>query len=159
MTKRAPSGAITPRTGEAVPGYLVDGLTRVAESRLGSAPIPPPPDALRHQPPRVQREEHRLALCAAKGFDIEMKYGVPVLGGNLDFSSNDYLGLAAHPDVIVALQRAVAEHGVGSTADSNAVTGGGNEEASYRFTVTLQDNDAAQGLGSEVTFTWRASSV
>jgi 8-amino-7-oxononanoate synthase len=34
----------------------------------------------------------------------------------LNFSSNDYLGLARHPDVIAALRGAVDEHGVGATA-------------------------------------------
>lgn len=34
----------------------------------------------------------------------------------LNFSSNDYLGLAGHPDVRAALQRAADEHGVGATA-------------------------------------------
>jgi len=34
----------------------------------------------------------------------------------LDFASNDYLGLAQHPDVIAALRAAAAEHGCGSTA-------------------------------------------
>jgi 8-amino-7-oxononanoate synthase len=34
----------------------------------------------------------------------------------LSFCSNDYLGLANHPEVIAALRKAAAEHGVGSTA-------------------------------------------
>ncbi len=53
----------------------------------------------------------------------------------LDFSGNDYLGLAAHPDVIAALQRAAAEHGVGSTA-AHLVTG------HHRLHDALQDEFA-----------------
>jgi 8-amino-7-oxononanoate synthase len=40
----------------------------------------------------------------------------------LCFCSNDYLGLASHPDLVVALQRAAAEYGVGSGA-SHLVVG------------------------------------
>jgi 8-amino-7-oxononanoate synthase len=48
----------------------------------------------------------------------------PVVDGRpmLSFASNDYLGLAAHPQVRSALQRAAAEHGVGAGA-SHLVTG------------------------------------
>jgi 7-keto-8-aminopelargonate synthetase-like enzyme len=40
----------------------------------------------------------------------------------VNFSSNDYLGLRTHPDVISAAARAVAEHGAGSAA-SALITG------------------------------------
>lgn len=40
----------------------------------------------------------------------------------LSFSSNDYLGMAQHPEVIASAQRALADHGVGSGA-SRLVTG------------------------------------
>lgn len=40
----------------------------------------------------------------------------------VDFCSNDYLGLAAHPQVIEALVRAAREHGVGARA-SHLITG------------------------------------
>lgn len=40
----------------------------------------------------------------------------------LNFSSNDYLGLAAHPKVVAALQQGAAEYGVGSGA-AHLITG------------------------------------
>ena len=49
--------------------------------------------------------------------------------------------------------------GVTNSADSRSDPGTSNDVASYRFTVTLLDNDAAQGLSSLVAFTWRASSA
>lgn len=56
----------------------------------------------------------------------------------LNFCSNDYLGLANHPDVISALQRAAQEYGVGSGA-SHLVNGHSRyhhelEEALAQFT-------------------------
>ncbi len=46
--------------------------------------------------------------------------------GLTNFCSNDYLGLAAHPDVVRAFTEAAARHGVGSGA-SHLVTGHGIE--------------------------------
>ncbi|RAP56207.1 8-amino-7-oxononanoate synthase [Oleiagrimonas sp. MCCC 1A03011] len=61
---------------------------------------------------RVQRGLHRRLRAAE-----HTAAGRCRLDGRefIVFCSNDYLGLAAHPDVIAALQRAAAEHGVGST--------------------------------------------
>ncbi|HEY6865476.1 MAG TPA: aminotransferase class I/II-fold pyridoxal phosphate-dependent enzyme, partial [Burkholderiales bacterium] len=36
----------------------------------------------------------------------------------LSFCSNDYLGLASHPDIVAAAQRALAESGVGAGASA-----------------------------------------
>ena len=54
---------------------------------------------------------HRLTLESAQGPVIR-------LAGReyLNFCSNDYLGLAAHPKVIEALRSAALEYGVGSGA-------------------------------------------
>ncbi len=46
--------------------------------------------------------------------------------GLVNFCSNDYLGLSAHPEVVRAFQDAAAKHGVGSGA-SHLVTGHGVE--------------------------------
>ena len=40
----------------------------------------------------------------------------------LDFSSNDYLGLSQHPEVVAAMQTALSRHGVGAAA-SQAISG------------------------------------
>ena len=60
---------------------------------------------------------------------LESPQGVRVIFGGrsyLSFSSNDYLGLASHPDVIKRLQQATAESGVGSGA-SHLINGHARE--------------------------------
>src|SRR5687767_14280498 len=63
---------------------------------------------------RRRRSVHRLAHDSA---EIE-------LDGRrcIDFCSNDYLGLAAHPRVVLALIESAREHGVGARA-SHLITG------------------------------------
>lgn len=43
-----------------------------------------------------------------------------------------------------------------SGADTWAPSGGANDAVPYRFTVTLQDDNGAQGLTADVDFTWEA---
>jgi 8-amino-7-oxononanoate synthase len=62
-------------------------------------------------------ERHRRVLDGNHPVDVQVD-GKPLL----NFSSNDYLGLASHPDLVVALRNSADSHGVGSGA-SALVTG------------------------------------
>jgi len=62
-------------------------------------------------------ERRRRVLDGSHPVDIQMD-GQPLL----NFSSNDYLGLASHPELVAALKKAADNHGVGSGA-SALVTG------------------------------------
>jgi len=68
-----------------------------------------------------RKEEHlyRSRKLVTGKHDVET-----IIDGNsvLSFCSNDYLGLASHPDVITALQQGAAQFGVGSGA-SHLVSG------------------------------------
>jgi len=68
---------------------------------------------------RAQADLYRRRVVMAGPQGIE-----PVIDGRrcLSFCSNDYLGLANHPEVVTAFQRAATEYGVGSGA-SHLVTG------------------------------------
>lgn len=60
----------------------------------------------------------------------------PAIGGKVDLASNDYLGLARHPEVIEAGARALRTWGAGSTG-SRLVTG--NTELHEEFESELAD--------------------
>ena len=62
-------------------------------------------------------ERHRRVLSGSHPVETRLD-GVPLL----NFSSNDYLGLAAHPDLVAAFKDAADDHGIGSGA-SALVTG------------------------------------
>ena len=55
----------------------------------------------------------------------------------------------------------VATHtSYGTGAGTWAPTGGGpDDDMTYQFEVTLQDDNAAQGLTSTATFTWEAQNT
>ncbi len=73
------------------------------------------PDLDRRKDERLYRR--RRLLSGPQGPELTVD-GRPMLG----FCSNDYLGLANHPEVIAAMQRGAAEYGVGSGA-AHLVTG------------------------------------
>lgn len=62
-------------------------------------------------------ERHRRVLSGNDAVEVQADH-VPLL----NFSSNDYLGLASHPELVSALKDAADDHGVGSGA-SALVTG------------------------------------
>ncbi|HEY5774506.1 MAG TPA: 8-amino-7-oxononanoate synthase, partial [Xanthomonadales bacterium] len=78
-------------------------------------------------------ERHRRLLSG--GDPVETRHEGSAL---LNFSSNDYLGLAAHPDLVTALKDAAQEQGVGSGA-SALVTG-------YREQHQLLEQELAKFL-------------
>ena len=71
--------------------------------------------ALRRQTQYLERERRVLS----GNHPVEIQAGSNAL---LNFSSNDYLGLAAHPELVAALKNAADDNGVGSGA-SALVTG------------------------------------
>ena len=100
---------------------------------------PVPSDLDRALAPAIQARHaahlarSRLLLDSAQGPE-------PLLGGRrvLSFASNDYLGLASHPDVVAAFRHGATELGVGSGA-SHLLTGHSRahrclEEALAEFT-------------------------
>ncbi|HET8871871.1 MAG TPA: 8-amino-7-oxononanoate synthase [Aquabacterium sp.] len=57
--------------------------------------------------------EHHVASLASQG--LRRQLPPPSDRWLADFSSNDYLGLSRHPDVLAAAHRAIDEHGLGAT--------------------------------------------
>lgn len=67
--------------------------------------------------PALSARRHEQLYRQRKTLQSPQATEVRVDGKNfLSFSSNDYLGLANHPDVVAALQDAAAQYGVGSGA-------------------------------------------
>ena len=81
-------------------------------------------------------ERHRRVLEGNHPVDIQVD-GKPLL----NFSSNDYLGLASHPDLVAALRNSADSHGVGSGA-SALVTG-------FRAEHQLLEQELAEFLQCE----------
>ena len=81
-------------------------------------------------------ERHRLVLSGNHPVEVQAD-GKPLL----NFSSNDYLGLASHPDLVGALKNAADGHGVGSGA-SALVTG-------FRTEHRLLEEELAEYLQRE----------
>ena len=68
----------------------------------------------------------KAALDDIEQRSLRRKRRVGLADGLVNFCSNDYLGLSAHPDVVRAFTEAAAKYGVGSGA-SHLVTGHGPE--------------------------------
>lgn len=79
---------------------------------------------------------HRRVLSGNHSVEVQADGGAL-----LNFSSNDYLGLASHPDLVAALRSAADSHGVGSGA-SALVTG-------FRVEHYLLEQELAEFLQCE----------
>src|SRR5579863_10223793 len=79
---------------------------------------------------QLERQALRRERRTIEGFPVRDSRVAIVSNGRplIDFSSNDYLGLARHPEVVAALQQCADSQGVGSGA-SHLVTGHGREHA------------------------------
>ena len=77
-------------------------------------------------PKTVRGEIRAVAVDLFSGVSPPANAGPWMSHGNrrlLQFSTNDYLGLAMHPEVIQAAARATAEYGIGSPMGSRLLTG------------------------------------
>jgi len=73
---------------------------------------------------QLRRERRTVATCPAGGRTLTLREGRALI----DFSSNDYLGLARHPKLAEAMSACAARTGAGSGA-SHLITGHGAEHA------------------------------
>jgi 8-amino-7-oxononanoate synthase len=78
----------------------------------------------------IDRQHLRRRQRTVESFPVDENRAEVVVEGQrlVDFCSNDYLGLARHPQVIAAMCEAAARTGVGSGA-AHLVTGHGHEHA------------------------------
>src|SRR5207342_1438419 len=75
---------------------------------------------------RRDPEALKTALADLEQRHLRRARRVGLGAGVVNFCSNDYLGLTAHPEVVRAFQEAASKYGVGSGA-SHLVTGHGPE--------------------------------
>ncbi len=77
---------------------------------------------------QLESAQLRRRRSIVEGFAQPGSRVLPIVGGRtlVDFSSNDYLGLARHPALAAAMSAAAAHAGAGSGA-SHLITGHGAE--------------------------------
>ena len=93
----------------------------------------------------MRSPEEELAILETSS----LKRKLPALDRTLlDFSSNDYLGLSQHPEVISAYQKAVARYGAGATA--SRLIGGNTEphEELEHYIANAKKTEAALSFSS-----------
>ena len=77
----------------------------------------PRPDLLQRLAARTAEREHAMLLRRLRTIDhVDGPWLETSTGRLLGFCSNDYLGLAQHPQVVSALRRAATDEGVGSSS-------------------------------------------
>ena len=103
---------------------------------INAGPLDPWLDARAARRRAEHLERHRRVLDGNHPVDIRVD-GKPLL----NFSSNDYLGLASHPDLVAALRNSAERDGVGSGA-SALVTG-------FRTEHQLLEQELAEFLQRE----------
>jgi hypothetical protein len=87
--------------------------------------------------------------------DFAVDEGTGATGGNTLDCTGFVLGTALYPAGTLN-GFATTKNSYANGVSSWAPAGGSNAVKSYRFTWTLQDNNAAQGLTATATFAWEA---